>query len=90
MTFFSRHLKASKCVNFSDLFLYGVFRAPCQVVHKRALGCGSQESSDKVSIPCIKEKSYHDGTETDMLDIIGDGGDEKPVGDNEFEHWKAK
>lgn len=25
-----------------------------------------------------------------MLDIIGDVGWEKPVGDNEFEHWKAR
>lgn len=55
--FFLRHLKPLKCVNFSELFLYRVFRAPCQVVHKRALGCGSQESSDKVSIPHTKEKS---------------------------------
>lgn len=54
---FSRHLKAGKCVNFSELFFCGIFRAPFQVVHKKTLGHGSQESSDKVSISSIKEES---------------------------------
>lgn len=79
---FLSHLKAGECVNFSEVFFCGVFRAPCWVVRTRTLGHGSQESSDKANIPCIKEKSRYDEAETDMLDIIGDVGGEKAVPDN--------
>lgn len=34
---FLTHLKAGECVNFSELFLYGVFGMPCQTVHQRTL-----------------------------------------------------